>query len=68
MSVTLQSIARKAGVSMKTVSGALHGGDVRMSEETRERVRAAAEELGYVTNFAAQSMRRGYMPLIGLIT
>jgi DNA-binding LacI/PurR family transcriptional regulator len=52
---------------MKTVSGALHGGDVRMSEETRERVRAAAEELGYVTNFAAQSMRRGYMPLIGLI-
>lgn len=68
MSVTLQSIAKKAGVSMKTVSGALHGGDVRMSEETRERVRAAAEELGYVTNFAAQSMRRGYMPLIGLIT
>jgi DNA-binding LacI/PurR family transcriptional regulator len=67
MSVTLQSIAKKAGVSMKTVSGALHGGDVRMSEETRERVRAAAEELGYVTNFAAQSMRRGYMPLIGLI-
>jgi DNA-binding LacI/PurR family transcriptional regulator len=67
MSVTLQSIAKKAGVSMKTVSGALHGGEVRMSEETRERVRAAADELGYVTNFAAQSMRRGYMPLIGII-
>lgn len=68
MSVTLHSIAKKAGVSMKTASGALHGGDMRMSEETRERVRAAAEELGYVPNMAAQSMRRGWMPLIGIIS
>ena len=67
MTASLQDIARRAGVSVKTVSGALHGGAARMSEETRERIRVAAEELGYVTNLAAQSMRRGWMPLLGLI-
>jgi DNA-binding LacI/PurR family transcriptional regulator len=67
MTVSLQDIAKRAGVSVKTVSGALHGGSARMSEDTRERIRMAAEELGYVVNLAAQSMRRGWMPLIGVI-
>jgi DNA-binding LacI/PurR family transcriptional regulator len=67
LAASLQDIAKRAGVSVKTVSGALHGGSARMSEETRERIRAAAEELGYVTNLAAQSMRRGWMPLIGVV-
>lgn len=38
---------RQQHASLKTVFGALHRGDVRMSEATRERVRAAADELGY---------------------
>jgi len=63
----LQDIAKRAGVSVKTVSGALHGGDVRMSEETRARVQVIAEEMGYVTNVAARAMRRGWMPIIGLV-
>ncbi len=67
MAVSLQDIARLAGVSVKTVSGALHGGSARMAEETRDKIRKIAEELGYVTNFAARSMRQGWMPLIAII-
>jgi len=37
--------------SVKTVSGALHGGSGRMSDETRQKIKAIADELGYVTRF-----------------
>ncbi|MGG7580492.1 LacI family DNA-binding transcriptional regulator [Rhizobium sp. Nf11,1] len=67
MTASLNDIAARAGVSVKTVSGALHGGSARMSEETRQRIKGIAEELGYVTNFAARSMRQGWMPLVGLV-
>ena len=67
MPASLNDIAARAGVSVKTVSGALHGGSARMSEETRQRIKEIAEELGYVTNFAARSMRQGWMPLVGLV-
>ncbi|RUM17231.1 LacI family DNA-binding transcriptional regulator [Rhizobium phaseoli] len=67
MTASLSDIAIRAGVSVKTVSGALHGGSARMSEETRQRIKEIAEELGYVTNFAARSMRQGWMPLVGLV-
>jgi DNA-binding LacI/PurR family transcriptional regulator len=67
VTTSLNDIAERAGVSVKTVSGALHGGSARMSEQTRQRIKAIAEELGYVTNFAARSMRQGWMPLVGLV-
>ncbi|ARO33578.1 LacI family transcriptional regulator protein (plasmid) [Rhizobium sp. NXC14] len=67
MTASLNDIAARAGVSVKTVSGALHGGSARMSDETRQRIKGIAEELGYVTNFAARSMRQGWMPLVGLV-
>ncbi|TCQ00506.1 LacI family transcriptional regulator [Rhizobium sp. PP-F2F-G36] len=67
MATSLSDIAERAGVSIKTVSGALHGGSARMSDVTREKIHAIASELGYVTNFAARSMRQGWMPLIGLV-
>ncbi|MCA1491379.1 LacI family DNA-binding transcriptional regulator [Sinorhizobium alkalisoli] len=67
MTASLTDIAKRAGVSVKTVSGALHGGSARMSVETRQRVKEIAEELGYVTNLAARSMRQGWMPLIGVV-
>lgn len=67
MTASLNDIAARAGVSVKTVSGALHGGSARMSDETRQRIKEIADELGYVTNFAARSMRQGWMPLVGLV-
>ncbi len=68
MSVSLSDIAARAGVSVKTVSGALHGGSGRMSEETRQRIKAIADELGYVTNLAARGVRKGWLPLIGVVS
>lgn len=67
MTTSLSDIAERAGVSIKTVSGALHGGSARMSEQTRLRIKEIAEELGYVTNLAARGMRQGWMPLIGVV-
>lgn len=47
--VTLADIAARAGLSKNTVSCAMRGSG-RVSEETRQRVRAIAEEIGYRPN------------------
>lgn len=58
---TSADVARLAGVSRATVSYVLNDtAAVRISEPTRLRVRAAAEELGYVPHAAARSLRAGH--------
>ncbi|WP_341854594.1 LacI family DNA-binding transcriptional regulator [Brachybacterium sp. GPGPB12] len=60
--VTLADVAREAGVSIATASFVLSGrGGLRSagSAETKAKVRAAAERLGYVPNRHAQAMRTG---------
>jgi LacI family transcriptional regulator len=64
--VTLYDVARRAGVSIATVSRVLHGQD-RVRETTRARVSAAIEELGYVPDSAAQSLARNRKDVIGLV-
>lgn len=64
--VTLHDVARLAGVSTATVSRVVHGQD-RVRESTRERVRQAIEELGYVPDGAAQSLSRRRKDVIGLV-
>ncbi len=53
---TMSDIARKAGVSPMTVSRAFKKGGL-VQPETRARILAAAEELGYVFNSTASSLR-----------
>lgn len=65
--VSMQDIASRLGVSVKTVSGALHGGSIRMSEETRQKVKALADELGYKPNLVARGMRQGFLPILGIV-
>ena len=67
MRVSLAIVAKAAGVSAKTVSGALHGGSAGMSAETRERIHRIARDLGYVPNLAARGMRQGRLPIVGVI-
>ncbi len=55
MSVTSHDVARLAGVSQPTVSRALRQ-DSQVSEATRERVRVAAEQLGYVPSERGRSL------------
>jgi DNA-binding LacI/PurR family transcriptional regulator len=65
--VSLRDIADRLGVSVKTVSGALSGETVRMSEDTRKKIRETAEEMGYQPNIVARAMRQGVLPIIGLV-
>lgn len=53
---TSRDVALLAGVAQATVSYALSGKG-SISAETRERVRAAARQLGYQPNLAARAMR-----------
>lgn len=53
---TIQDVAKAAGVSISSVSRALNG--QTSSQEMIDRVRQAAESVGYVPSATAQSMRR----------
>ncbi len=66
MVVRLSDIAASLGVSEATVSLALSG-NRRVAEKTRQRVIAAANELGYRPNTAARALRTDATRTIGLI-
>ena len=59
MTPTLVDIARETNTSVSTVSRVLSGGAManRISRETRDRVRQAAERMGYRPNLLARSLR-----------
>ena len=57
-----------ANVSSTTASLVLNGKDDAISPETRERVRRAAEELGYRPNAVAKSLRRRVTHTIAFVS
>ncbi|MGX5696971.1 LacI family DNA-binding transcriptional regulator [Agromyces soli] len=63
---TMQDVARRAGVSKQTVSNVVNGRSARVGDETRGRVLAAIDELGYRVNQSARSLRRGRTGMVGL--
>lgn len=65
--VTLKDIARKAALSVYTVSDILNCGDQRYRESTRRRVRQIAERAGYRPHRQAQMTRTGRSRTIGFI-
>ncbi len=66
--VTSQQVATKAGVSRTTVSFVLNDvADSNIPESTRNKVRLAASELGYVPNAAAKMLVSGKTQTIGLV-
>jgi LacI family transcriptional regulator len=64
--VTIQDVARHAEVSPMTVSRVVNASP-HVSPETRRRVEAAIQDLGYVPNRLAQSLIRRRTKAIGLI-
>ncbi|UWF77659.1 LacI family DNA-binding transcriptional regulator [Microbacterium neungamense] len=64
--VSIDEVAKLAGVSTATVSRALSGRG-HVSEASRERVRVAAETLGYVVSSRASSLASGRTRNIGVI-
>lgn len=65
-SLTLKDVAREAGVSAITASRALRTPDI-VSPDTRARVEAAVEALGYVPNPAAQALASARSRVLGVI-
>ena len=64
--LTLRDLAAELGLSHATVSRAL-ADHPRISPNTKARVHALAQRMGYIPNAAARNMRRSHSPLIGLI-
>jgi LacI family transcriptional regulator len=64
--VTIQDVAKTAGVSVSTVSRVLNR-KVDVASETKDRIHSVIDDLGYATNLAARSMRSQKKNLVGLI-
>lgn len=64
--VSIQDIAQAAGVSHTTVSRALRHSPL-ISAEVREQIQKLAEEMGYIPNAVAQSLRGQRTGTIGLV-
>jgi LacI family transcriptional regulator len=66
--VTSQDVADLAGVSRTTVSLVLNDVEgIHISPETRQKVRDAAEKLGYIPNATAQALATQRARAIGLV-
>jgi LacI family transcriptional regulator len=65
-SITIQDVAKAAGVSVSTVSRVLNN-KVDVSFETFEKVQLVIEELKYASSLAARGMRSHRTNVIGLV-
>lgn len=64
--ISIEDIARVAGVSHTTVSRALRNNPV-ISAEVRQRIQRLADEMGYTPNAIAQSLKGQHTNTIGLV-
>lgn len=67
MRTTLKTIAKATGFSINTVSRVLRN-DTRISNETSVLIKSKAEELGYIPDALASSMRNPRTKTIGVIS
>lgn len=66
---TIKDVAKEANVSISVVSYVLnHSTEKSISEDTKKRVRAAAEKLCYIPNRRASGMRNKKALSIGIVT
>jgi LacI family transcriptional regulator len=64
--ITIKALAAHLDVAHSTVSRALSD-HAHISPETKERVRRAARELGYIVNSGARFLRTGHSEVVGLL-
>lgn len=63
---TITDVARRAGVSISTVSHVVNG-TRRVSPDTRRRVQSAIDETGYLRDGVARALRRARTDSVGLV-
>ncbi|WP_134663356.1 MULTISPECIES: LacI family DNA-binding transcriptional regulator [unclassified Amycolatopsis] len=66
MAATLRDVADRARVSVRTVSNVVSGYE-HVSEKMRQRVLSAIDELGYIPNPVARTLRTGKTGLLSLV-
>lgn len=64
---TIKDVALQADVSIATVSKIINGKDDHISEETRQKVFEVIEDLGYVQNSMAKSLKETNTKTLGLV-
>lgn len=70
MAVTIRDVAKLAGTSATAVSATLSGStntNIRVGKDTRDRIYAAAAQLGYSPSEIAKSLATGKTKVIGLV-
>jgi LacI family transcriptional regulator, kdg operon repressor len=67
MAITMADVAKRAGVSKSTVSQYLNKRYEYMSQETRVKVEAAINDLGYQPNHVARSLKQKRTSMVGII-
>jgi DNA-binding LacI/PurR family transcriptional regulator len=67
MPITLNELAKAAGVSASTVSRALNESGHPVNDDTRQRIMVLANELGYRPNMVARSLKMDRTYAIGII-
>jgi LacI family transcriptional regulator len=65
--ISLKDVASRAGVSFQTASKVLNGRPGAAAPATAERIRAAAQELGYVPNGLARGLVRSGTITVGIL-
>ncbi|MFC6087246.1 LacI family DNA-binding transcriptional regulator [Sphaerisporangium aureirubrum] len=65
--VTLEDVAKEAGVSLATASRVLNGSTRQVGAAMRARVESAANRLGYRVDATAQTLARGASNVVGLV-
>lgn len=64
---SIVDVARRAGVSQATASRVLSGASYPVSEDARDRVLVAAQELDFVPNALARGLVKSHVPILGVI-
>ncbi|WP_054698996.1 LacI family DNA-binding transcriptional regulator [Secundilactobacillus odoratitofui] len=64
--VTIRDIAKRAGVSVSTASRALND-HPRISIKTRQKIKALADEMGYLPNYNAKTLTNGVSNAVGVV-
>src|SRR5690625_2799692 len=67
MAVTIKDVAKKANVSIATVSRALNNKTSQINDNTRKKIIEIAKELNYRPNLIARSMKTKKTKIIGFI-
>ena len=64
---TIKDIARKAGVSVTTVSNVIHGRRSRVAQETVDRINTIIRDYNYTPNLSARALVNKSSRIIGVI-